>query len=82
MRGETCRLVLKGSGNQSEHYYPVHTMGALRQFLATLGCKGPTTLPRQFGIEYLLTQDSVSGTFLNGQTLYLKTENTHRTPKS
>jgi hypothetical protein len=72
--GKNCRVIVIEGSEEAEHFVDVRQMGDV---LAALKKEYPRTsyyraVPIQVTLDYLLTQDTVSGQFLNGQTLYLK----------
>lgn len=72
--GKNCRVIVIEGSEEAEHFVEVAQMGDI---LAALKKEYPRTsyyraVPIQITLDYLLTQENVSGQFLNGQTLYLK----------
>ena len=76
-QGENCRLVVMNNGKaQQEHFLKVKELHEIDSFLFQIYPRAHhfLTVPRQISIEYLLSKPGSDGSFLNGQSLYLKLE--------
>ena len=61
---------------QQEHFLKINELQDIHSFLFRMYPKVVhfVTVPRQVSLEYLMTQPGIDGSFLNGQSLYLKAE--------
>ena len=64
---------------QEEHFVKVEQISDIRTYLSNIYPRANhfITVPRQISLEYMLTKPNIPGSFLNGQSLYIKpdTEN-------